>query len=178
MPAQDRRTIDGLDVRVNQLPVLRQAALAGKLTPYLGQALTTPEDKSVWTRTATMLLEDLPLLLEVLQCTQIVVGEGAAARLREMNSEAAINEVLRGRLSALVKIAGFSLEANFGDFFAALVELAQTAIAEQARALAKAVRETPTPSPSASPTTSPTVGPGTPGASSPEASSPSANSST
>lgn len=121
-----KQVIDGMDVRCTPLPVIRQYNLMTrlfKLLAPLGVDLDKimAQDVSVLAPVfAALDREGEALLLEVVACTAVVVPgpRGGQPQLRELDSTEAINGVLTGKLPTLLKIAKFSLEVNYGGFFA------------------------------------------------------------
>lgn len=134
MKLSETREIDGLPVRVNQLPVLRQGRIAARLVRELGGAFTgAADDASGFAKAAALLLDNQAPsspLMELLSTVAVEVD----GKLKELSDEPSINGALRGRLGTLVEIVGFALEVNFTDFFVKLVSLAKR-MSERAEAL-------------------------------------------
>ena len=121
------RTIDGLQVRTQQLPAMRSFALFVKLGKIIGPALTKAADLK--NLSLDMDFKELaPIIGEFF--SQIKPGEaevlaqeilvGTVVVLDGSNEElinvGAIDKVFTGRFLTFMKVMAFALQVNFQDF--------------------------------------------------------------
>lgn len=122
------RDIDGLEVTVVELPARVAIKLGAKLARTIGPALARTKGIDMASDIATLApalftlgesLDDKTfdeLLLEVFKQTSVI----ADGRKTELTTIAKIDSTFGANKTALMKAAAFTVEVNFGDFFAGL----------------------------------------------------------
>ncbi len=128
---EEKRTIDGIEFACQQTPAIESLELLTDLAKTLGPAFQAVESVSV----SDIELDKLgPLFMSLdARTTSTLVQrilKGTIAKTSEgfieLHSTEQIDEVFTGALSTMFKVAGFALEVNYGDFFAALGDAVKT----------------------------------------------------
>lgn len=131
MSRTESRTIDGLEVRSTKLPVMRRGPLALRLLQTIGPVIVPVAmaskaadqvDASVLSGAFAQVPADVDvnaIVREILAGTDVV----ADGKVVSLTSDAMINGVIDS-FATLMRVCKFSLEVNYGDFFAELPAMA------------------------------------------------------
>ena len=125
MQKSETETIDGLEVKVTQLPALRAFNLlarlgkmlaplikagskmsldddVSKLAPVIGEALSQLDDQGA-----------SDLAIQILASTSVIQD----GKIKPLNQPELIDSVFTGRMQTMLKTLAFTLKVNFADFF-------------------------------------------------------------
>lgn len=128
MRKSEKRTIDGLDVTVAQLPPRKGFKLGVKLFKYVGPAIAQMggEEEVDLERLKPVLMSLMhsldddeleAIMLQVFETAYVVRDVDGKATKFELNNPAKIDAAFEDKLPAMFQALMFALEVNFADFF-------------------------------------------------------------
>lgn len=130
--ATRERTIDGISLTTQQLPVLRATALSVKIVRQLGPFVSAAKQVDLQSvahaldgnaaEIAPMIGEAMARLdeREFLEIARLLLAETVAVtdgQKYKLDKDSSIDAAFAGRLDAFLKALAFSVEVNFQSFF-------------------------------------------------------------